>query len=279
MENAIVKTNVINTYDDVERAALAFAASKYFMDAADKAQAVVKILAGQEIGIGAFASMTGIHVIKGKPTYGANILAAKVKGSGKYDYLVIEISEKACELEFYQGSRAIGKSRFTIEDARKAGTQNVDRFPRNMLFARAISNGVRWYCPDVLNGVTAYVPEEFGAVVDDSGNIVDGTIVTPQATPQEAQPGVILDADRPGKITPALCVELKLSENEFAAKNMLRGLKFLQSTLAADALPIIRIYRAERDNGATEAEAYAIALDPKYGSDMPDPRTGDGENF
>lgn len=158
---------------EMERAAMALFQSKFFSDTTSQAQAIVKVMAGNEIGIGPFASMNGIHVIQGKPTYGANILAAKVKGSGKYDYRVLEISEKNCVLEFFQGASTLGKSSFSIEDAKKSGTKNIDKFPRNMLFARAISNGIKWFCPDVLGGVTAYVPEEFGAVVDDNNAIVD----------------------------------------------------------------------------------------------------------
>jgi len=45
------------------------------------------------------------------------------------------------------------------EDAKKALTKNIDKFPKNMLFARAISNGVKWFCPDVFSG-PVYVPEE-----------------------------------------------------------------------------------------------------------------------
>jgi hypothetical protein len=41
-----------------------------------------------------------------------------------------------------------------------------------MLFARAMSNGVKWFCPDVMNGSTVYTPEELGADVDEDGNIV-----------------------------------------------------------------------------------------------------------
>jgi len=33
-----------------------------------------------------------------------------------------------------------------------------------MLFARAISNGVRWYCPDVFSGAAVYTPDEFDVV-------------------------------------------------------------------------------------------------------------------
>jgi hypothetical protein len=40
----------------------------------------------------------------------------------------------------------------------------MDKFPANMLFARAISNGVKWFTPDVFQG-PVYVPEEMGGVV------------------------------------------------------------------------------------------------------------------
>ena len=59
--------------------------------------------------------------------------------------------------------RKIGNSTFTIDDAKKAGTKNVDKFPKNMLFARAMSNGVRWYTPDIFNG-SVYTPEELEQV-------------------------------------------------------------------------------------------------------------------
>jgi len=67
---------------------------------------------------------------------------------------------------------SIGKSEFTAADAAKAGTQNMGKFPRNMLFARAMSNGVRWYCPDVFSGNSVYTPEELGARTDDEGYII-----------------------------------------------------------------------------------------------------------
>lgn len=136
-----------------------FAESGMFVDAKQQSQAFVKILAGSEIGIPAFAAMSGIHIIQGKPTIGAGLIAARVKGSGKYDYKVTEQTEKICSIDFYQGKDKIGTSTFTIEDAKKAGTKNLDKFPKNMLFARAISNGVKWYTPDVFSG-PVYVPEE-----------------------------------------------------------------------------------------------------------------------
>ncbi len=142
----------------------AFAESGMFADTKSAAQAIVKIQAGQEIGIPPFAAMTGIHIISGKPTIGAGLIASRVKGSGKYDYKVVKQDDKSCSIDFYQGKEIIGNSTFTIEDAKKAQTKNLDKFPKNMLFARAISNGVKWFCPDVFSG-PVYVPEEMEAPV------------------------------------------------------------------------------------------------------------------
>lgn len=150
------------------------AKSGFFADTREAGQAIVKVLAGREMGFGPIASMTGINIIKGRVSLSANLMASAVKRSGRYDYKVIENSVTACEISFHENSKETGRSRFTMEDARKAGTQNLDKFPRNMLFARAMSNGVRWYCPDVTNG-PAYTPEELGATVDEEGEVVTGT--------------------------------------------------------------------------------------------------------
>lgn len=159
MSNQLEKVTV----EESMKMAKLFAESGMFTDAKQQAQAFVKIIAGKEIGIPAFASMSGIHIIQGKPTIGAGLIASTVKGSGKYDYKVVQMDEKICSIDFFQGKENIGNSTFTIEDAKKAGTKNIDKFPKNMLFARAISNGVKWFCPDVFAG-PVYVPEEMESI-------------------------------------------------------------------------------------------------------------------
>ena len=82
-------------------------------------------------------------------TLSAGLLAKKVKASGKYDFRVQELTDKVCSIKFFErsttGSSEIGTSTFTIEDAKKAQVKNLDKFGRNMLYARAMSNGVRWF--------------------------------------------------------------------------------------------------------------------------------------
>lgn len=145
--------------------------SGMFSDVRSAAQACVKVMAGAELGIPPFASMNGIHIIKGKPTISAGIMAGKVKASGRYDFRVTENSDRAVEITFYQHGEEIGRSRFTIEDARRAETQNLTKFPRNMLYARAMSNGVKWFTPDIFLG-PIYTPEEMGATVNDDGDVI-----------------------------------------------------------------------------------------------------------
>lgn len=196
MSNEIVKSSLT----EIMSIGKAFAESGMFPDIKTAAQAVVKIQAGAEMGIPPFAAMSGIHIIQGKPTVGAGLMAANVKGSGKYDYRVTESTDKVCSIDFYQkvveaknnGTgewttryEKIGTSTFTIEDAKKAGTKNIDKFPKNMLFARAISNGVKWYTPDVFSG-PVYVPEEMETLIitDD----VKHEVVNP--TPEELEAAI-----------------------------------------------------------------------------------------
>ena len=182
-------TLTIRTMDDLARLGNMLAQSGYFTDAREAAQAGVKVLAGLEMGIGAFAAMSGIHIIEGKPSVGAGLMAAAVKRHPKYDYRVKRHDAEACVVTFYEDGEVVGESSFTIEDAKQAGVAFKSRQgyptpwaknPRNMLFARALSNGVRWYCPDVFD-VSTYTPEELGADTDDEGNVID---VTPAPAPR-----------------------------------------------------------------------------------------------
>jgi len=81
-----------------------FFKSGMFSDIKSAQQAVVKIMAGAEMGISPFAAMSGIHIIQGKPTIGAGLMAARVKGFGKYDYRVLEHTDKVCSIEWNKGS-------------------------------------------------------------------------------------------------------------------------------------------------------------------------------
>jgi hypothetical protein len=176
MSTEIIRASEVNL-DDLQRMAKMMVTSGYFDAAKDMSQGVaqmaIKIMAGREMGYGPFASVQGIHVIQGKPSIAANLMAAAVKAHPRYDYRVRKMGNDAVAIEFFENGQSLGISEFTADDAKKANTQNMSKFARNMLFARALSNGVRWYCPDVFNGNAVYVPEELGADVDGEGNVID----------------------------------------------------------------------------------------------------------
>jgi hypothetical protein len=162
--------------DDTFRVAEVFAKSGFFADSREAAQCVVRILAGAELGFPPMASMQGVYIVKGKVSLASNLIAAAIQRSGRYSYRVRQLDDTTCILDFYEGDlqraqNKIGTSEFSIQDAQKAGLQsgeNWKHYPRNMLFARALTNGARWYTPAVFNG-PIYSPEELGAEVDEDG--------------------------------------------------------------------------------------------------------------
>ncbi len=144
-----------------------FIKSGMFPDMKSQAQALVKILAGRELGLSPLESMTNIYIVNGKVALQAKVISALIKKSEKYNYHIDKLDNEECTITFFQRNgqiKEVGKSTFTIKDAAKAGIVNKDSwksYPKNMLFARALSNGARFYCPDVYS---AYTPEELEPV-------------------------------------------------------------------------------------------------------------------
>jgi hypothetical protein len=165
--------------------ALYFQKSGLFPDLQSEAQAYVKIVAGRELGLGPLASVSGLNVIKGRVTFSANLIASMVKRHPLYDYRVQSHDDRLCRIEFFQSGESIGISEFSADDARRAGLggQNWNKYPKAMLFARALTQGVRWFCPDVTAGAPAYVPEEIGG--DDPVQVEAEVIETPEQRPRE----------------------------------------------------------------------------------------------
>lgn len=192
MSDAIVKHqggelfNVsMERFDGAFKLAHTLAASGMFPDAKTAEKACVKVMAGLEMGIAPMAAMTGIHVIevggRVSVTAGANLMAQCVKEHPDYDYKVNEFTKDRCEIEFFSRGAdgemtSLGISDFDMKDAKAAGvSMNSNsswmKFPRNMLFARAVSNGFKWYCPNAIGGLRVYTPEEVGAPVNDDGDL------------------------------------------------------------------------------------------------------------
>ena len=187
MANEIVEHK--QTLAEIQTISQIFRKSGMFPTIKSEAEAVVKVMAGQELGFAPVYSMMKINMFNGHISLSADAMATLIKRSGDHTYFVREHTAKTCRLEFKQkiGDKweTLGQSEYTIDQARTAGLANKDNWknhPKNMLFARAISNGARWYCPHLISG--AYTPdetEEIEGYVNEAGqkeiNITEDVVV------------------------------------------------------------------------------------------------------
>lgn len=161
VQNSDLRPSVEPSASGILQIAKACALSGYYADVRNASQALVKMMAGKEMGVGPVRALSLIHIIEGKPSASAALLAEAIKRSGKYDYRVIQRDDQACILEWTERGEVVGRSQFTIEDAKTAELahrKNWKKHPRAMLFARALTEGKTAYAPDVLAGV--YTHEE-----------------------------------------------------------------------------------------------------------------------
>lgn len=185
--------------------------SGMFKDLKSAWQAIVKIKAGLELGIPPIQAINGLYIIEGKISMAAPLMAGLIKASGRYTYRIQQHDENACVIQFFERNddnawTPCGPvSSFSMADAHKAGLTGKSvwkSWPRNMLFARAMSNGARWYCGDVFLG-PVYVPEELDADVDENGDVVY------DAQPQNVVQQQTVIAPIPKAVTQAVETALK----------------------------------------------------------------------
>jgi len=150
---------------------------------------------GEMLGISPMAAIVGVHIIEGKPSAGAALMSALVRAAGhrlrvKFDAVsmiaVAELTRKD-DRDFtftatWTLDRAVTAGLCEIKNGKpwartKNGKpSNWEKYPVNMLKARAIAEVCRDGCEEVLSGVH-YTPEELGAEVDEEGNPLGRTVV------------------------------------------------------------------------------------------------------
>jgi hypothetical protein len=173
--------------DEVVKMGEIMFAAGMFKDIRSAAQAVLKIMKGMEMGIPPVEAMTEIYFVKDRVTISANLMAKKIMQDTRYKYKVVELNNTKCVIDFFEIKPSLypneevilGQSIFTMDDAILAGVasgENWKKWPRNMLFARALSNGKRWYCPDAGNMSGVYVHDEMGVAVNEEGDPMSNAI-------------------------------------------------------------------------------------------------------
>lgn len=153
---------------------------------------------GAMLDLHPMAAINGIFIIEGKASMSANLMSAVVRGKGYKlrvvtegewgpDFKAIATLIRPDDLDFTY------RVEWTEAKAKRAdllGKDNWKKYPESMAKARAISEVIREGATDALNGI-GYTPEELGANVTETGEVIEGEIVgeaaatpsAPSATP------------------------------------------------------------------------------------------------
>lgn len=167
---------------------------------------------GETIGVPPMAAITGIHIIKGKPSASAGLVGALVRKAGHKlrvrgnDTSARAVIIRADDPDFEYVSewtleRAVTAKLCTLKDGKpyardsKGDPTSWEKYPAAMLKHRAVTEVARDACEEVLFGLH-YTPEELGADVNEDGEPVITVQQEPQLTPQDAADAVVRKAER-----------------------------------------------------------------------------------
>jgi hypothetical protein len=163
MSNAIAlrpEQQVPSTLADIERMAASISKSGLFPGMKTQEQAMALMLLAHAEGMHPAIAARDFDVIQGKPAKKAEAMMRDfMRSGGKVEWH--ELTDAAAEATFSHPQGGSLKLRWDMDRAKKAELGGKDmwkKYPRQMLRARLISEGVRTVFPLATSGM--YVPEE-----------------------------------------------------------------------------------------------------------------------
>jgi hypothetical protein len=189
-----VGTEIARYNDDIDadiRIAKALAESGFYKDVRDTAAGFVKLRIARELGLG-LKGISDVHIVDGKPTLSYQAILGMVRaytgptGNDRYSFRYTRRDEECVEIEWTINGEIIGTSKCDTEDAKRMGVggkQNWQKYPRQMRTARAVTEGVNAFMPEVIGG-SIYTPEELG----DSSAYEHGPVVVAVSEEEAAAP-------------------------------------------------------------------------------------------
>ena len=181
-----------------ERVATEAASSNLFRadgnTSATKAQCLMVILYGHDLGLSPTASLQGINVFGDSMELSAGVLGGLIDRHPIYDYEVVACTDRLCTIRLLKHGVEFQTESFGIQDAQRAellGSIFYQQYPDAMMFARCVSKLVRRHCPGVTSGIPVYVTGETraGLKARDAALLSAGAPGSPaQAAPAQAAP-------------------------------------------------------------------------------------------
>ena len=172
------------TVDQIQTMANAVVKSQLFgMKTVEQATALMLI--AQAEGYHPALAARDYHIIQGRPTLKAETMMARFQQQGgKVDWKTLTDEEVTATFSHPSGGSAT--ITWTFEQARKAGLTGKDNwknYPRAMLRARVVSEGIRTVFPGVVLGV--YTPEEVQDIPTQPKTRDMGTVDVVEAVEEE----------------------------------------------------------------------------------------------
>lgn len=249
------------------------------------ANAFVAAETGAALGLEPLQALASIAVINGRATLSSDLMAAVIRRAG-HTLRIVENSPESVTATLIRADDK--KFEFTVtwdkDKAVKAGLWGQrgpwSQYPTQMLRARAITEVARQGASEALMGMI-YSPEDFGATITDTGEVIEAEIVNEapapaakpkpaaKATPAPSQPAPLDKPLTPAQASVAKGLEtLSFTQDAFAAlcKRCLGQIVAVNAlneeqaaTLHAELLAIYNSNRAQPEpEPAPEAEVEII---------------------
>lgn len=212
--------------------------SKVYGDIQTKEAAAIKIVAGMEYGFNPFQSMSMIDFIQGRPTLNAHGKATLINSSGDFRLKIVELTPTNCVIDVYRKNgegewKKVNTNSFSWDDAKQAelttgkNAHSWKKYPRNMLFARCVSNIWRWDCAELnLRHFTPDQISEFEAEeLNESPDVQEEQTATADVTHSDAELGEAVDEGNVIDAEPVIDqIESRHEDLLASAKDIYKGL-------------------------------------------------------
>lgn len=193
------------------------------------ANAFVAAETGAALGLEPLQALASIAVINGRATLSSDLMAAVIRRAG-HTLRIVENSPESVTATLIRADDK--KFEFTVtwdkDKAVKAGLWGQkgpwSQYPTQMLRARAITEVARQGASEALMGMI-YSPEDFGATITDTGEVLEAEIVNDTPAPAKQKP-----AAAPSQPAP---LDKPLTPAQASVAKGLETLSFTQDAFAA----------------------------------------------
>lgn len=261
-------SNEIVPYSDIEKMGTAISKSGLF-GLKTPEQAVALMLVAQALGKHPALAAMEYNIIQGRPAKKAEAIQADFQSAGgKIEWHCL--TDEKAEATFSHPSGGLLKLDWTIDRAKKANLYDKDgsmykKYPRQMLKARLVADGVRAVYPAAMGGVRAVEEMDDDTPSDPSKSRLD-TIIDAQAEPTKKPEPVKGEVEQ---VTQAPLKTVELKEGEKLAQGFIMSLPKSANIEGPDGKPVVKYSFPMGDNNyGTIERSVADAINEVVKSDL-----------